>query len=103
MAQDLGHILKASHVGAQLDLEQLPLDPALEALENAAKWQFALAGGDDYELCFTISPEHFEQLQQYPLDTKITKIGQITAQQQLTYHYQGQDYPLQLHGYQHFA
>lgn len=103
LAQDLGHILKASHVGAQLDLEQLPLDPALEALENAAKWQFALAGGDDYELCFTISPEHFEQLQQYSLDTKITKIGQITAQQQLTYHYQGQDYPLQLHGYQHFA
>ncbi len=103
LAQDLGHILKASHVGARLRLDQLPIDPLLASLESEQKWQYALAGGDDYELCFTISPQHYEKLLRQPLNISITKIGEITAQQDLSFEYQGQDYPLQLKGYQHFA
>ncbi|RKW98580.1 hypothetical protein D9B85_13515, partial [Corynebacterium diphtheriae] len=49
LAQDLGHILKASDVGAKLQLENLPLSTALHALNDEQKWQYALAGGDDYE------------------------------------------------------
>ena len=48
LAQDLGHILQASHVGAQIELECLPLDPVLQQLSLNEKFQYALAGGDDY-------------------------------------------------------
>ena len=64
LAQDLGHILKASKVGARLILEKLPVDPVLQQLEERQRWQYALAGGDDYELCFTITPQNYEKLLQ---------------------------------------
>uniref|UniRef100_UPI00289C5FCD thiamine-phosphate kinase n=1 Tax=Acinetobacter variabilis TaxID=70346 RepID=UPI00289C5FCD len=68
LAQDLGHILKASQVGATLGLEKLPISPALQALNDEQRWQYALAGGDDYELCFTISPQNYQKLLQKQLD-----------------------------------
>ena len=103
LAQDLGHILKASHVGATLDLDQLPIDAALKKLQQEKQWQYALAGGDDYELCFTISPQNYEKLLQQQLDVDITKIGKIVQQQDLTFMQNGVDHSLQFHGYQHFA
>jgi len=103
LAQDLGHILKASNVGAKLQLENLPLSTALHALNDEQKWQYALAGGDDYELCFTISPEHYEQLRQQNLDVAITKIGTITQSKGLSFHQNDQSISLDLKGYQHFA
>jgi thiamine-monophosphate kinase len=56
LAADLGHILAASHVGARIHLKRLPLSPAYDAAFEQVGWQAALAGGDDYELCFTIPP-----------------------------------------------
>ena len=103
LAQDLGHILKASKVGAKLQLEQLPLDPSLKQIEPRNAWQYALAGGDDYELCFTISPQNYEKLQQQQLDVPLTIIGEITQQSGLLFEYMGDIYPLHVHGYQHFA
>ena len=52
LAQDLGHILKASHVGGHIQLDQLPISEAVHNLEQKMRWDLALAGGDDYELCF---------------------------------------------------
>ena len=103
LAQDLGHILKASQVGARLQLEQLPIAPALQQLTQAQQWQYALAGGDDYELCFTISPQNYQQLLQQQLDVKITVIGTITHSTGLTFEKDGKDHLLQFQGYQHFA
>lgn len=51
---DLGHILKASDVGAELDLSKLPYSKSLEKLDKNKAIEFALTGGDDYELCFTL-------------------------------------------------
>jgi thiamine-monophosphate kinase len=56
LLQDLGHVLKASGVGAQIDETTLPLHPALAALPETVARQAALAGGDLYELCFTADP-----------------------------------------------
>jgi thiamine-monophosphate kinase len=56
LAADLGHILEASAVGARIHLQRLPLSPAYDAVFEQVGWQAALAGGDDYELCFTIPP-----------------------------------------------
>ncbi|MFV5491295.1 thiamine-phosphate kinase [Acinetobacter sp. ASP199] len=103
LAQDLGHILKASNVGAKLQLENLPLSPALHALSDEQKWQYALSGGDDYELCFTISPQNYEKLLQKQLDVSISMIGTIQQQHGLTFEKDGVDHLLQFNGYQHFA
>jgi thiamine-monophosphate kinase len=57
---DLRHILDASRVGARIALESLPrsgaLDRRLEGSERALALACLLAGGDDYELCFTAPP-----------------------------------------------
>ena len=103
LAQDLGHILKASGVGAVLQLDQLPVSSDIAKLEQEKKWQLALAGGDDYELCFTISPQNYHLLAQQKLDVNLTIIGQITQNLGLTFFQNGVDYSIQFHGYQHFA
>lgn len=103
LAQDLGHILKASNKGAILNLEHLPLASALQSLSHEQQWQYALAGGDDYELCFTISPHNYALLLQHSLDVQITTIGTITKTQTLSFQHHGQDLMLNLNGYQHFA
>lgn len=55
LAADLGHILKASQVGARIDVDELPLSLALtESLAADEAIQYALSSGDDYELCFTV-------------------------------------------------
>ena len=103
LAQDLGHILKASQVGAVIHLNQLPLSSTLENLPEQQQWQYALAGGDDYELCFTISQQNYEKLLQLQPNVKTTIIGTIKQQYGLTFEKDGLDHPLQFNGYQHFA
>lgn len=103
LAQDLGHILKASNVGAKLQLDHIPIDTSLKLLEAQQAWHYALAGGDDYELCFTISPQNYEKLLRQSLDVPLTIIGEITQQTGLLFEYMGETYPLHVHGYQHFA
>ena len=51
---DLGHILKASNVGAEIKLSALPFSESLKKLEQKRAIELALTGGDDYELCFTL-------------------------------------------------
>jgi thiamine-monophosphate kinase len=54
---DLGHIVAASEVGASIDLGAIPCSEALRAKLAGDERKLALAcllaGGDDYELCFT--------------------------------------------------
>ena len=54
LAADLGHVCAASGVGAEIDADALPASPALlAAFDAGTRRAFQLAGGDDYELCFT--------------------------------------------------
>jgi thiamine-monophosphate kinase len=58
---DLGKLLVASGVGAELDIENLPLSPELQSVGAVSAVEYALTGGDDYELCFTIpAPREIE-------------------------------------------
>jgi len=52
---DLGHICRASGVGATLDIDGLPVSEALRDAVDSVEARRALqaSGGDDYELCFT--------------------------------------------------
>ncbi len=55
LLSDLGHVLKASRVGARINTEAIPLSVALlEGFEPSQALRWALNGGEDYELCFTV-------------------------------------------------
>lgn len=103
LAQDLGHILTASQLGAVIEVNALPLSSTLAALDDAQRYQYALAGGDDYELCFTLSPESFARLEQLQLSDQFQKIGQIESELGLRFTQNNNNYNLQFNGYQHFA
>ncbi len=49
---DLGHVLAHSHVGAVVHADTLPIGASLALQPAELRREFALNGGDDYELCF---------------------------------------------------
>jgi len=78
LAADLGHVLTASGVGADIHVDQLPLSSAYRLLAPKNNWQVAVSAGDDYELCFTL-PAGQEAAALAGLDCTCTRIGDITA------------------------
>jgi thiamine-monophosphate kinase len=107
LAQDLGHILERSRVGARLEVDRLPLSPALTAsLDRDAAIVTALASGDDYELCFTVPPERAAQLEAAAAgwECRCTGIGVITAEPGLRLiRADGSPFHLERLGYDHFG
>lgn len=104
---DLGHILQRSGKSAVINLSDLPCSEALVKLycrEQAEK--LALQGGEDYELCFTVSPEKLPLLAQYQADfgVKVTCIGQIIEPQSqpMIFQRDGYSIELQLNSFEHF-
>lgn len=79
---DLGHITQRSGLGAKLQIDQLPLSPALQKLPVQQAIQLALTAGDDYELCFTANPGRAEQLQN-EFAGEITRVGVIKEGSQI--------------------
>lgn len=104
---DLGHILTQSGVGARMTLEDLPLSAAmLEDQDPAKMYELALTAGDDYELCFTISEQHIERINQLQYDLKlpIKHIGNIQEASGLRiYRSGGQPLEIASGGYEHFS
>lgn len=79
---DLGHVCATGGVGAVLDVDALPLSPALATAFDAQTCRdLALSGGDDYELCFSASSMHEKAIvaavQQ--AGCSVTRIGRIVA------------------------
>ncbi len=77
---DLGHILQASGVAAEINFAALPVSKCLFGLLDQARGRHCvLAGGDDYELCFTApAGQHHELLGiSKQLDLQLTCIGRI--------------------------
>lgn len=84
---DLEHILKASNLGATLQLENIPCLPAIkQRLQEPDIQQAVLAGGDDYELCFTAASNQREVILTLAkqLDVTLTHIGEINSTGKLT-------------------
>ena len=77
---DLGHICTASSVAAEIEAAWLPRSSALlELHDDTTALHFALSGGDDYELCFTVPASRVAELQAdlARLGCGATKIGRI--------------------------
>ncbi len=103
---DIGHILAASRVGATLDVDALPAGTVLARQEQALRRRFTLAGGDDYELCFTAPTENREAvLEAGRLNgTAITRVGRIEAEEGLRFvDAHGLTVDLKLSGWDHFS
>jgi thiamine-monophosphate kinase len=116
---DLGHILQRSQVGAQIDTAWLQhsntfgedaqaagISPTLAQLPWNKRIDFALAGGDDYELCFT-APVHQREMVHaaaWESNTPVTRIGRITEGQGLVVmDPEGQQITRRFASFDHFA
>lgn len=104
---DLGHILEASGVGARIEKQDLPLSPALLGYCGEAQARdWALGGGEDYELCFTVPASRWTSVQQALAGSgvPVTRIGEILpAEAGLRLEEGGRPCPLPLAGFNHFA
>lgn len=101
---DLGHILKASGVGATLELTSIPLsEPFRHALQqNPQLIDLALAGGEDYELLFTSAEHALSFSTSFGFD--LAKIGVIEQRPGLRIIAEdGSCYDCQRCGFDHFS
>ena len=80
---DLGHICKASGVGAEIEAEAVPLSPAARSVigKDEALLRTALTGGDDYEVLATVPPRSASAFERAAgkAGMAVTRIGQMTA------------------------
>lgn len=81
LAGDLAHIAHASGVGARINVDALPLSPALRRQSQARSLRCALSGGDDYELCFTAAVQQRELVVAVgrSVGLTITRVGSMFA------------------------
>ncbi|WP_299015865.1 thiamine-phosphate kinase [uncultured Photobacterium sp.] len=107
LISDLGHILKRSGLGADIEVDRIPLSPELCQFEpnDTQARQMALSSGEEYELCFTVPEQN-----RGALDTtlahsgvKATCIGQLRSGSGIKLVRDGQELDWHLHGYDHFA
>ncbi|GJG97500.1 thiamine-phosphate kinase [Cupriavidus pauculus] len=79
---DLGHILASSSAGAILDVDALPRSEILGAQPLDLQRECVLAGGDDYELCFTAPAGNREAIAAISrqLSLPLTRVGSITSE-----------------------
>lgn len=94
---DLNKLLDASGVGAQIDIDRVPLSAAMRArFDLDEQRRLALTGGDDYELCFTGDERALSAID------GVTSIGRITATAGLECRSGGAIVEIDDSGYRHF-
>ena len=107
LAADAGHICRASGLGAEIRIADLPLSQPLKALSSheGLAQEKALTGGDDYELCMAVPPENIEELVAVAqtFDTRLTVVGVFNEGDSVTcLDERGDSVSLAQAGFQHF-
>ena len=107
LVADLGHILERSGgLGAELDFAAIPVhEIAREYLADAAAVEAILAGGDDYELCFTAAPDRRDAVRAAAerAGVPVTRIGRLRGEPGVIVRdADGQPMNLGKTGYDHF-
>lgn len=105
LVADLTHICDASGVGAMVDIARLPISEHWrDSVGRDKSTAWALAGGDDYQLCFTAPRKHAVTIEKWieagELDA--TPIGKITQKTDILMVNQGKVMAFELSGYKHF-
>lgn len=105
LSSDLSHICEQSGVGAVIEAGKIPLSPQLRKITahlSKTPVRYALDGGEDYELLFTVPPEKTKKLRNLGLPA--TEIGEITrTRKMLMADEQGGTTTLRPTGFNHFA
>ena len=84
LSSDLGHIVRLSRVGARLFVDRLPMSPALQQFCHRFGFdpvEYALAGGEDYTLLFTIAPSEADAVARdyfTAFGQSLHRLGEIT-------------------------
>jgi thiamine-monophosphate kinase len=101
---DLSHLLTASEIGAELTLDDIPLSEALLEVAGEKALQYAMYGGDDYELCFSIPEAHCKALTEIAeqTGTQISRIATVVPENGLWSVIGDQRSPIDVRGYKHF-
>lgn len=76
LVADLGHICKASNVGAHIDTSSIPVHPAATKIFGDDALGLALSGGEEYELLFAAPPEIIDGMKDRAM-CPVTVIGEI--------------------------
>lgn len=106
LVADLGHICSASGCGAQIDAEHLPISAELLTVfpPNVAE-SYALAGGDDYELCFTAAPAQAASVESAlrSVGCPVRRIGHLVTGTGVDCRRDGKRFEPAVVGYRHFG
>jgi thiamine-monophosphate kinase len=101
---DATRLLQASGCGAELQIEHLPLSPALQRSQGPLAWQAGLAGGEDYELCFTAAPAMASAIANLAATTgqPVTPIGKVGKPDGITLKFRHSVMQFSPSGFDHF-
>ncbi|MDG1462774.1 MAG: AIR synthase-related protein, partial [Gammaproteobacteria bacterium] len=103
---DINHLLMASGLGAELQIEALPLSDELVAtVGNDKAIEMALLGGDDYELCFTVSQDKDSEFRELAAswDCQVTHLGTVVQGKGACWSLAGKSFVVPDAGFDHFA
>ncbi len=104
LSSDLGHICEQSRVGAEIHGRKIPISQSLGKLSRDLPMPamlYALSGGEDYELLFTVPPPKVEGLKS--LRIPVIEIGTITrGKTMMLVDDTGRKNTLKVTGYDHF-
>jgi thiamine-monophosphate kinase len=101
---DLAKLCAASGIAARVDLDRLPLSPALLARGSRdAAERYALYGGDDYELIFALPAALEPASFLAPSLVQVTRIGELTAGSGVRCERAGVPVELPVRGHDHFV
>lgn len=102
LSVDLSHLCQESGCGAEICLNRLPLSPELRFWQRKA-FDFALHGGEDYRLLFSIPPKKIDIISRLQKKYRITYIGKMIKRKGVyLIDQRGKRKPLEIKGYQHF-
>lgn len=104
LSVDLTHLCQESGVGADIEFASLPLSPGMKTFGGKKGLDYALHGGEDFELLFTAPAAKGELLNALAKTFRITRIGRITGKKGITLiDGRGRRKRLEIKGYEHFT
>ena len=104
LSLDLDRLCAASGVGAELEIEKIPVHKDAQLLSESSgrtPFQHAWSDGEDFELLVTMSQKDADSLVGQELDAPLTQIGNIVGRTGLWQRQQGKLKRLSPQGYVH--
>ena len=106
---DIHRIMESSNVGAEINLDKIPVSETLQRVSGNHKWntyEIAVGGGEDYCLMLTVENHQFDYIKNnfsIHFGKPLYGVGKITGNSgTLTFKLKGKKFDLAKHGFDHF-